>query len=298
MPPLPPPGTNGMRPPYNYPTPYGSAPHGPPPFHRPFPHPPPAHAPRPPHHLPPHAGPPPPPRFPHHRHHASASAAQAPYHRYRSMLDVDSPLPPRPPHPAPVPLATPPQPQPQPQQQPPPPPPLAEEDECPVCHLELPPKGPGGSETPREAHVAACIEAHFAPSSASAPALPPAASSSQPDSSAAGSSQPLGDSVAGPSSSSSAPPSAPGLPLPAGVAPVGRRRATTGMVAYHATEKDCVGEDGAPQECVICFEEFEPGVEMGRLECLCKFHKVRCDPSMARESISGLGSGFWGKSAN
>ena len=46
------------------------------------------------------------------------------------------------------------------------------------------------------------------------------------------------------------------------------------MVVYQASEKDCVGEDGSPQECVICFEEFEPGVGMGRLECLCKFHKV------------------------
>lgn len=47
------------------------------------------------------------------------------------------------------------------------------------------------------------------------------------------------------------------------------------MVVYHASEKDCVGEDGEGlQECVICFEEFSVGVEMGRLECLCKFHKV------------------------
>lgn len=47
------------------------------------------------------------------------------------------------------------------------------------------------------------------------------------------------------------------------------------MVVYHASEKDCVGEDGGAQECVICFDEFAVGVEMGRLECLCKFHKVR-----------------------
>lgn len=56
------------------------------------------------------------------------------------------------------------------------------------------------------------------------------------------------------------------------------------MVVYHASEKDCVGEDGEGlQECVICFEEFSVGVEMGRLECLCKFHKVGhlslCSPS-------------------
>lgn len=46
------------------------------------------------------------------------------------------------------------------------------------------------------------------------------------------------------------------------------------MVTYHATEKDCMDEGGEPAECVICFEEFEQGIEMGRLECLCKFHKV------------------------
>lgn len=47
------------------------------------------------------------------------------------------------------------------------------------------------------------------------------------------------------------------------------------MVIYHASEKDCVGEDGSEgQECVICFEEFAVGDEMGRLECLCKFHRV------------------------
>ena len=170
--------------------------------------------------------------------------------------------------------------------EPSPPPQLAEEDECPVCHLELPPKGDGGSETAREAHIAACIESHFAPTGSSAPSSRPAPQTQQqparesPHTSRPASSvlDPMFEGVAGPSSS--APPSAPGLPLPGLEAAPGpsratARRRTTGMVAYHATEKDCLGEDGAPQECVICFEEFEPGVEMGRLECLCKFHKVR-----------------------
>jgi len=48
------------------------------------------------------------------------------------------------------------------------------------------------------------------------------------------------------------------------------------MLIYHATEKDCLDlATGEPQECVICFEEFEEGDEMARLECLCKFHR-RC----------------------
>jgi hypothetical protein len=47
------------------------------------------------------------------------------------------------------------------------------------------------------------------------------------------------------------------------------------MIVYDASEKDCIGADGEGlQECVICFEEFAVGDEMGRLECLCKFHKV------------------------
>ncbi len=47
------------------------------------------------------------------------------------------------------------------------------------------------------------------------------------------------------------------------------------MFVYHASEKDCVGQDGEEvQECVICFEEFAVGDEMGRLVCLCKFHRV------------------------
>lgn len=53
-----------------------------------------------------------------------------------------------------------------------------------------------------------------------------------------------------------------------------QRRRVAGMVTYSASEKDCMGEGGEAAECVICFEEFEQGAEMGRLECLCKFHKV------------------------
>ncbi|KAI1937718.1 hypothetical protein LOZ66_003999 [Ophidiomyces ophidiicola] len=45
------------------------------------------------------------------------------------------------------------------------------------------------------------------------------------------------------------------------------------MIHFKATEKDCVGQDGAPQECTICMEEYEVGVELSRLVCFCKFHK-------------------------
>ncbi|KAL6235680.1 hypothetical protein BDW75DRAFT_230076 [Aspergillus navahoensis] len=47
------------------------------------------------------------------------------------------------------------------------------------------------------------------------------------------------------------------------------------MLAFTATEKDCVGQDGTEQECTICMEEYEVGQSLVRLECLCKFHK-RC----------------------
>jgi len=104
-----------------------------------------------------------------------------------------------------------------------PPPQLAEEDECPVCHRELPPQTLPNHEALREAHITVCISTH---------------------------SQYAG----GGGGSSSAGPG--GVP----------RR--TGMFPYLATEKDCV--DSA--ECSICLEEFEVGVPMARLECLCRFH--------------------------
>lgn len=146
-----------------------------------------------------------------------------------------------------------------------PPPQLREEDECPICHSALPPKGPDGSETAREQHVTECIESHFSSSGPRALHPPPAvAIQAAVVATAATPAQAQG--TAG-SPANSGP-----LPSPSFT----QQRRTTGMVVYHASEKDCVGEDGeGGQECVICFEEFTVGDEMGRLECLCKFHKVR-----------------------
>jgi Ring finger domain len=53
-----------------------------------------------------------------------------------------------------------------------------------------------------------------------------------------------------------------------------RAVSTMRMVAFAATEKDCVGEDGGAQECTICMEEYEVGAMLVRLECLCKFHQT------------------------
>ena len=141
---------------------------------------------------------------------------------------------------------------------------LKEEDECPICHSALPAKGPDGSETAREQHVTECIESHFSSSGprASQPA-PNAATQAAVAANAATPGQARG---ATGSISDTGPFASPST---------GQRRRTTGMVVYHASEKDCVGENGeGGQECVICFEEFAVGDEMGRLECLCKFHKV------------------------
>lgn len=142
---------------------------------------------------------------------------------------------------------------------------LREEDECPICHRALPHKGPDGSEVAREAHVTACIESHFSSSMPHAARPPPSAAIQA----AVAASSTMPPPVGGRSVANGAE----GWQDRTSVHPLPRRR-TTGMVVYHASEKDCVGEEGGAQECVICFEEFAVGVEMGRLECLCKFHKV------------------------
>ncbi|KAG6028313.1 hypothetical protein E4U40_001085 [Claviceps sp. LM458 group G5] len=43
---------------------------------------------------------------------------------------------------------------------PPPPPHIAEEDECPVCHCELPARSLPDFESLREAHISACVQSH------------------------------------------------------------------------------------------------------------------------------------------
>lgn len=185
---------------------------------------------------------------PGHRSRASTSLLSAPRHQARP---IDTPLPPTPP---------------------PPTPPIREEDECPVCHGELPPKDADGSETSRETHITQCIESRF---SSSAPRSASILAGTRGSGSASASDP-------GEGSSASTPNTNPSLSAIASTQKMPRRR-TTGMVVYHASEKDCIGEDGGQQECVICFEEFAVGNEMGRLECLCKFHKV-CPTDTERQN--------------
>lgn len=126
----------------------------------------------------------------------------------------------------------------------------SEEDECPVCGTRQPPFGPGGAATDRERHVEECLSSHFAfsagPSTghASSPGVDPAEH-----------------------------PITSGTPTTPGILGVPSPSLRQRMLVYHATEKDCFDESGDQQECVICFEEFQPGDEMGRLECLCRFHR-------------------------
>lgn len=113
----------------------------------------------------------------------------------------------------------------------PPAPQIPEEDECPVCHLELPSRDLSDAEARREAHINDCISYHSAYNPRRATLM--------------------GDSGAH------------GTPPP-------RTERRTGMFPYVATEKDCVDD----AECTICFEEYEAGDQMCRLECLCRFHRV------------------------
>jgi RING finger family protein len=112
---------------------------------------------------------------------------------------------------------------------PPPPPQLDEEDECPVCHRELPSRTLPNFEAVRETHITSCIMAHSA--------YVPGGTPTQGDDATPGAAPPF-------------------------------TMRLSGIFPYIATEKDCV--DSA--ECTICLEEFEEGVEMARLECLCRFH--------------------------
>lgn len=111
---------------------------------------------------------------------------------------------------------------------------VAEEDECPVCGEEMPP-----GEASRERHIEECIASRMAPQSTSPPPVPTTA----PGNASAEASRPRGASF--------------------------RPR---GMAKSVATEKDCIDGDGEPRECSICLEEYVPGDELGRMECLCVFH--------------------------
>lgn len=131
---------------------------------------------------------------------------------------------------------------------------VREEDECPVCGIEMPP-----GDAIREAHIQTCVSSRFSTPSVHTPPVPnlgpiPPTNPHDPNL-----------------------PSSLGSPTNGDPVTNARSRAMSyrsrGIFPYVATEKDCVDGEGREQECTICMEEFQPGEEMGRLECLCKFHR-------------------------
>ncbi|KAF2822636.1 FYVE-domain-containing protein [Ophiobolus disseminans] len=126
---------------------------------------------------------------------------------------------------------------------------IAEEDECPICGNELPPKGPSGDEADRTQHIEECIALHSA--------SPAAAPLTQTTSASLPTQRSRGMSNAGEGASNASRMS----------------HAARGMFPFTATEKDCIDADGNEEECIICFEEYEAGDKMARLVCWCKFHE-------------------------
>lgn len=177
--------------------------------------------------------------------------------------------------------------------------PVREEDECPVCGTHDPPFGPNGDQAERERHIEECISSHLQFSSPTRATPVPIPERAPETSAEAGPStsvdterqtQPSGPgsfiaarlpflasfSSSPASSSTNVPPQSPvGTPQRSGSIRTRPRGHThqQRMLVYHATEKDCFDGAGNAQECIICFEDFEVGEEMGRLECLCRFHR-------------------------
>lgn len=121
---------------------------------------------------------------------------------------------------------------------------LKETDFCPICSIQLPPPDPiTGSEKSREMHIQNCIKQAEHPKMNGM-------SGYEADESAFNNSPLQNGSLAA------------------------SRRATrrSRMVVYEATEKD-IRLNGDESECVICFEQFEVGSLVARLECLCRYHK-------------------------
>ncbi|KAG4031416.1 hypothetical protein MFRU_009g01900 [Monilinia fructicola] len=142
---------------------------------------------------------------------------------------------------------------------------IREEDECPICHRELPSSSLENAETLRSEHIISCIERTTSRVSTRTPTstpTPPISSTTRP---ALPVTLPSNQSSSSRASASSA---AGVLPLVSTPSPGPSQPRRTGVFPYIATEKDC--QDDA--ECQICLEEYEPGLEMGRLECFCKFH--------------------------
>lgn len=119
---------------------------------------------------------------------------------------------------------------------------LTETDYCPICHIPLPYLA-DPSEAGRETHIEGCI--------AAATGSPPPSNVGMP-----------------------------GIRTPHPGVGGGRGRSYTNaarMIVWKMTEKERekgMKDEETEMECVICFEEFDVGQEVARLECLCRYHKV------------------------
>lgn len=159
---------------------------------------------------------------------------------------------------------------------------IKEEDECWICHKELPSRTLPDWENVRASHVNNCLSlAMSGPSTIASPPPPTPAPITIPSQSPRTQAESSRHQRVTPAP---APPIAntPEARMAArerahaavvlastssGTSPIRR----TGVFPYKATEKDCIDD----AECTICLEEFEVGEDMGRLECFCRFH-LRC----------------------
>jgi hypothetical protein len=144
---------------------------------------------------------------------------------------------------------------------------IPEEDECPICGEELPPKGPDGDDADRTQHIEECIALHSA-----SPGPTAALNRTQTQNSQSLPTQRTrGMSSAGANLNNNHHNNG-----GEGASNLQNRmsHAARGMFPYVATEKDCVDEEGRVAECTICLEDFEAGDKMARLVCWCKFHET------------------------
>ncbi|KAK6340387.1 hypothetical protein TWF730_002146 [Orbilia blumenaviensis] len=231
----------------------------------------------------------------HHHHHQRSISSSHAYSQYspvnqpiRGLLDTSQQPTPAfsmPEHRQNLPIATqfmssssreqqthsaPPQPQPR----------LKETDYCPICMAVLPPPNPvTNDESAREAHIQQCIE-NAVGGHDNSRRRSPSGTPSNPAS------------LANTTMSSQPPQNLSTSPFqdPAQIQPTRHERSRRNtasnraggsgrMVVYTATEKDTFAmgndaeADGQKAECVICFEEFEAGDVIARLECFCRYHK-------------------------
>jgi hypothetical protein len=152
---------------------------------------------------------------------------------------------------------------------------IAEEDECPICHEELPSSALPDAEHLRELHISTCIENVLGRGSEASPSQGTSANSpSQPSSQvlpqgAASSTITISAPIANtPEARTAAREQAHAAVVLGRSSPTTSNFRRTGVFPYKATEKDCVDD----AECTICLEEFVVGNDMGRLECFCRFH--------------------------